>query len=88
MQFKAQIKLSNSLISVITGSSTKLKKQNKNNPSECQVFEDTHESIIDKKAFEVVQKIRDSRRRRTPLGEMPILSGMIYFKTANPNFTK
>jgi hypothetical protein len=28
--------------------------------------------------FEVVQKIRDGRRRVTPMGEMPILSGMLF----------
>ena len=58
--------------------SYKLKKQIKNNPSEWQIFEGTQEAIIDKEVFDVVQKIRDSRRRRTPMGEMPILSGMVY----------
>ncbi|MDD3199604.1 MAG: recombinase family protein [Eubacteriales bacterium] len=58
--------------------SYKQKKQLKNDPSEWQVFENTHEAIIEKPVFEVVQKIRDGRRRLTPMGEMPILSGMIF----------
>lgn len=58
--------------------SYKNKKQLKNDPSEWQIFENTHEAIIEKPVFEVVQKIRDGRRRITPMGEMPILSGMLF----------
>ena len=58
--------------------SYKLKKQMKNDPSEWQIFENTHEAIIDKETFDIVQRIRDGRRRVTPMGEMPILSGMVY----------
>jgi len=58
--------------------SYKNKKQMKNDPSEWQIFENTHEAIIEEPVFEVVQKIRDGRRRLTPMGEMPILSGMLF----------
>lgn len=58
--------------------SYKNKKQLKNDPSEWQIFENTHEAIIEEPVFEVVQKIRDGRRRVTPMGEMPILSGMLF----------
>ncbi|WP_177565170.1 recombinase family protein [uncultured Phascolarctobacterium sp.] len=58
--------------------SYKQKKQMKNDPSEWVIFENTHEAIIEEPAFEVVQKIRDGRRRLTPMGEMPILSGMLF----------
>ena len=58
--------------------SYKQKKQLKYNPSEWQIFEDTHEAIIDKETFDIVQRIRDGRRRLTPMGEMPILSGMLF----------
>ena len=47
-------------------------------PSEWQIFEGTHEAIIDKETFAIVQRIRDGRRRLTPMGEMPILSGMVF----------
>lgn len=58
--------------------SYKNKKQMHNDPSEWQIFENTHESIIDQETFDIVQKIRDGRRRLTPMGEMPILSGMLF----------
>ena len=58
--------------------SYKQKKQMKNDPSEWMIFENTHEAIIEEPMFEVVQKIRDGRRRLTPIGEMPILSGMLF----------
>ena len=58
--------------------SYKNKKQLKNDPSEWMIFENTHEAIIEEPVFEVVQKIRDGRRRITPMGEMPILSGMLF----------
>ena len=58
--------------------SYKSKKKLWNDPSKWQVFENTHEAIIDQETFDIVQRIRDGRRRRTPMGEMPILSGMLY----------
>lgn len=42
------------------------------------VFENAHEPIVDQETFDIVQRIRDGKRRRTPLGEMPVLSGMCY----------
>lgn len=58
--------------------SYKNKKQMHNAPSEWQIFENTHDAIIDQETFDIVQKIRDGRRRLTPMGEMPILSGMLF----------
>ena len=58
--------------------SYKNKKQMHNDRSEWQIFENTHEPIIDQETFDIVQKIRDGRRRLTPMGEMPILSGMLF----------
>ena len=42
------------------------------------IFENTQEPIIDKETFDIVQKIRESRRRPTGMGEMSVLSGMLY----------
>ena len=42
------------------------------------IFENTQEAIIDKQTFETVQKIRQSKRRPTDMGEMSPLSGMLY----------
>lgn len=58
--------------------SYKNKKQMKNDPSEWKIFENTHEAIIDRETFDIVQRIRDGRRRVTPMGEMPVLSGMVF----------
>lgn len=58
--------------------SYKLKKTIKNDPSEWQIFKNTHEAIIDEDTFQTVKRIRDGRRRPTPLGEMPVLSGMVF----------
>ncbi len=58
--------------------SYKNKKMLKRDRSEWQIFENTHEPIIDKETFDIVQRIRDGRRRNTPQGEMPLLSGMVY----------
>lgn len=58
--------------------SYKNKKKLYNDPSDWKIFENTHEAIIDQETFDIVQRIRDGRRRRTPMGEMPILSGMLF----------
>ena len=42
------------------------------------IFENTQEAIIDQETFDTVQRIRDGRRRPTEMGEMNILSGMLY----------
>lgn len=58
--------------------SYKSKKKILNPKDEWLIFEHTHVAIIDQETFNIVQKIRDSRRVRNDLGEMPILSGMLY----------
>ena len=58
--------------------SYKQKKQLKNHPGNWQIFEGTHEVIIDSETFAIVQRLREGRRRVTPMGEMPILSGMLF----------
>ncbi len=42
------------------------------------IFENTHEAIIDESTWKIVQKIRDGKRRPSRMGEMGILSGMIF----------
>ena len=58
--------------------SYKSKKKMWNDPSEWQIFENTHEAIIDEETFRIVQRIRDGKRKVTRMGEMPILSGMLF----------
>ena len=58
--------------------SYKSKKKYKNPRDKWVIFENTQEAIIDQETFDTVQRIRDGRRRPTEMGEMNILSGMLY----------
>ena len=58
--------------------SYKNKKTISNPRDEWRIFENTHEAIISKETFDAVQRIRDGKRVRNNLGEMPMLSGMVY----------
>ena len=49
-----------------------------NNPEDWLVFKNTHEAIIEEGIWETVQKIRDGKRRPSRMGEMGMLSGMMY----------
>jgi len=42
------------------------------------IFEDAHPAIIGQETFDVVQRIRDGRRRPTKLGDMGVLNGRLY----------
>ena len=42
------------------------------------IFEDAHPAIIEQETFDVVQRIRDGRRRPTKLGDMGVLNGRLY----------
>lgn len=58
--------------------SYKCKTKVQNKPEDWLIFENNHEAIIDEGTWEVVQKIRDGRRRPSRMGEMGMLSGMMY----------
>ncbi len=58
--------------------SNKLKKRLPNNPENILIFENTHESIIDRKTFETVQKHFEGRRRPDKMGEMDKYAGYLY----------
>lgn len=47
-------------------------------PSEWKIFPNTHEAIVEQETFDIVQRIRDGRRRMTPIGEPNLLAGMLY----------
>jgi len=49
-----------------------------NNPEDWEIFEDTHEAIIEEATWDIVQKIREGKRRPSRMGEMGILSGMMF----------
>ena len=58
--------------------SYKVHKTIYNSPDQWKVFEGTHEAIINKETFDIVQKIRAGKRRPTRMGEMPMFSGLLY----------
>ena len=47
-------------------------------PEEQYRFENTHEAIIDKDTFDMVQKVRESKRRRNVTGEVSKYSGLLF----------
>lgn len=58
--------------------SYKTKKSVDNPRSEWAIFDNVHKPIIDEETFDIVKRIRKTRRVRNSLGEMPTLSGMLY----------
>lgn len=58
--------------------SYKSKKFIWNAEDDWSIFYDMHEPIITQETFDIVQKIRENHRVVSRLGEMPILSGMVY----------
>ena len=42
------------------------------------IFRDTHEALIDEQTYETVQRIRQSRRKQSDMGEMSVFSGLVY----------
>ena len=58
--------------------SNKLKKRLKNSPENILIFKDTHEAIIDRKTFDIVQKHFEGRKRPDKQGEMDKYAGYLY----------
>ena len=58
--------------------SYKVKKKIDNDPSQWKIFRDTHEAIIDQETFDIVQKIRQGKKRPTKMGAMPMFSGLLF----------
>ncbi len=58
--------------------SYKDKRKMKRDASEQLRFENTHEPIIDKQTWEMVQKLRSGKRRRNSMGEMSKYSGLLF----------
>ena len=58
--------------------SNKLKKRLKNAPENILIFRDTHEAIIDRKTFDLVQKHYEGRRRPDKHGETDKYAGYLF----------
>ena len=53
-------------------------KKIENPPEKWKIFEGTQEAIIDQDTFDIVQNIRRGRRRNTSMGDLPMLSGLLF----------
>ena len=58
--------------------SYKSKKQFVNSPEDWLIFRDTHEAIITEQQWELVQKLRQTKRRTDSLGEANPLTGLLW----------
>ena len=58
--------------------SYKLKKTLKNEPENMLIFEDTHEAIISRKLFDVVQKHYEGRKKSDKFGKTDKYAGFLY----------
>ena len=58
--------------------SNKLRKRLKNSPDRILTFRDTHEAIIDRKTFDLVQKHFEGRKRPDKQGEIDKFAGYLY----------
>ena len=58
--------------------SNKLKKRIKNSPENMKIFLNTHEAIIDRATFDLVQKHFEGRKRADKRGELDKYAGYLY----------
>ena len=58
--------------------SNKLKKRIKNAPEDVMIFKDTHEAIVDRKTFEIVQKHFEGRKRPNRSGIVDKFAGYLF----------
>lgn len=58
--------------------SNKLKRRLKNSPENILIFENTHEAIVSRKVFEMVQRHFEGRKRPDKQGEMDKYAGYLY----------
>ena len=58
--------------------SNKLKKRIKNDPENILIFENTHEAIVSRKLFDLVQKRYEGRKRPDRLGDTDKYAGYLY----------
>ena len=61
-----------------TSESYKTHKRIRNDPSEWQIIENTHEAIIDQETFDAVQSARKTVRRTDTTGKANVLTGLVF----------
>ena len=58
--------------------SYKDKKKRERPKSDWLIFENTHEALVDKETWDIVQEVRYHKRRRTNMDEQNLFSGLVY----------
>lgn len=58
--------------------SYKDKKKRERPKSDWLIFENTHEALVDQETWDIVQKVRSHKRRRTNMDEQNMFSGLVY----------
>ena len=58
--------------------SYKDKKKRERPQSDWLIFEDTHEALVDKETWDIVQEVRSHKRRCTKMEEQDMFSGLVY----------
>lgn len=58
--------------------SYKDKKKRERPKSDWLIFENTHEALVDKETWDIVQEVRSHKRRRTNMDEQNMFSGLVY----------
>ena len=58
--------------------SYKDKKRQERPKSDWLIFENTHEALVDKETWDIVQEVRSHKRRRTNMDEQNMFSGLVY----------
>jgi len=61
-----------------TKPSVKSKKMIETPPEKRYVFEDVYPAIIDRETFEIVQRVRETKRRPKKMGELDKFSGLVF----------
>jgi DNA invertase Pin-like site-specific DNA recombinase len=56
-------------------------------PDEWVVIENHHPALVDIEIFEIAQRLRSGRRKRTKLGEKSILSGLVFCNDCNSSLS-
>lgn len=82
-----EVYIGNTISMKYASRSYKDKRKMNRSREECIVHENTHEAIIDRETWEIVQRIRQNKRRRTKTYEKSIFAGLLKCADCGKNLT-
>ena len=65
--------------------SYKDKRRAEHSREECLVFENTHSALVTQEVWDIVQRVRKSKRRRTNMDEQNKYSGLVFCSDCGSN---